>query len=107
MFQLKPTGSNAEDRSTGANHVERGDDLCQQGRAAVGIAGHQRAQLQPLGRRGQRTKGRVGLQHRLVGRPQHGQLVEVVHHKQGVVTSRFGLTRLSDDGREKLLHPVP
>ncbi len=30
---------------------------------------------------------------------QHGQLVEVVH-LTGVVTSRFGLTRLSDDGRK-------
>ena len=74
-------------------------------RIAIGVAGHQRAQLYSFGRGGQRAQRGVGLQHRLVGSAQHRQLVEVVHHEDRVETGRFGLLGLGDDGGEELLHP--
>ncbi len=55
-----------------------------------------------LGGGGQGAQRGVGLEHRLVGRAESGQLVEVVHHEDGVEACRLGLLRLRDDGGEEL-----
>ena len=81
--------------------VQRGDGLGQQRRVAVGVAGDQRAQLHALGRRRQRAERGVGLQHRLVRGAEAGQLIEVVHHEDGVEAGGLGFLRLRDDGREE------
>ena len=105
MLQLEPAGADAEDGAALADHVQRGDRLGEQRRVAVGVAGDQRAELNLLGRRGQGAQGGVGLEHRLVGRAETGQLVEVVHHEDGVVAGGLGFVCLRDDGGEEFLDP--
>ena len=68
----------------------------------VGVAGDEGGELDALGRGGQRAERGVGLEHRLVGRPDAGQLVEVVHHQHGVETGGLGLAGLRDHRREQL-----
>jgi hypothetical protein len=85
-----------------ADDVQRGDDLGEQRRIAVGVAGHQRAQLDVLGCGRQPAEGGIRLQHRLVGGSEPGQLIEVVHHEDGVEAGRIGFLRLGDDCGEQL-----
>ena len=103
VLQLEPPGADAEYRAALADHVQRGDRLREQCRVAVGVAGDERAELDALGRRRERAQGGVGLEHRLVGGAEAGQLIEVVHHEDGVVARGFGLLGLRDDGGEECL----
>jgi hypothetical protein len=50
----------------------------------------------------QAAECRVGLQHRLVGRTEPGQLVEVVHHEHRIEAGCLGLLRLRDHSGKKL-----
>lgn len=69
---------------------------------AVGVASHQRPQLDSLGRRRQCAQCGVGLEHRLVGGAERRQLVEVVHHENRVESGRFGFARLRYNRGEEL-----
>ncbi len=102
VLELEPARSETQDGAALAHHVERGDRLGQQRGIAIGVAGDQGAQLDVLGGRRQATQGGVGLQHRLVGGAEPGQLVEVVHHEDGVEAGRISLPRLRDDGGVEL-----
>ena len=102
VLELEPAGADAQDRAARADHVERGDRLGQQRRVAVGVAGDQGAELDALGGGGQRAQRRVGLQHGLVRRPETGQLVEVVHHEDGVEAGGLGFLGLRHHGGEEL-----
>ena len=82
--------------------VQRGDRLGQQGRIAIRVAGDQGAELNALGRRGERAKGGVRLEHRLIGCAKAGQLIEVVHHEDRVEARRFGFLRLRDHRGKQL-----
>ena len=44
----------------------------------------------PLGGAGQEPERRVRLEHLVLGRAEHGQLVEVVHHHAGVPPRPIG-----------------
>ena len=55
--------------------------------------GHQGPQPQPLGPGRQVGQGGVGLQHRIPGPPDLGDLAEVVHDPQGPETGRLGRGR--------------
>ena len=68
---------------------------------AVGVAGDQGAQLHTLGGGGQRAESGVGLEHRLVGRAEAGQLIEVIHHEDRVEAGGLGFLSLGDDGGEE------
>ena len=102
MLELEPAGADAEDRAARAHHVERRDRLGQQRRVAVGVAGHQGSELHAFGRGGQRAEGGVRLEHRLVRGSETRQLIEVVHHEDGVEAGGLGLLGLRDDGGEEL-----
>ena len=49
MLELEPACTDAELGATAGRNVERGDDLREQGRVAVGVAGHQRTEAHVLG----------------------------------------------------------
>ena len=74
--------------------VEGRDDLGQQRRVPVGDTGDERAQAHPVGHHRQRAEGRVGLEHLELGRAQHRQLPEVVHHPHRVEAGLLGGPRL-------------
>ncbi|MQA81797.1 MAG: MFS transporter [Streptosporangiales bacterium] len=81
---LVPARADAEPRTTAGEDVERRHGLQQDAGMAVVDAGHERAELQPLGARRGPGQGRVGLEHRLLGRTEHRDLEEVVHGPQAV-----------------------
>ena len=58
-------------------------------------------ELDALGRGGQRAEGGVRLEHRLVGGAEARQLIEVVHHEDGVEAGGLGFLSLGDDGGEE------
>ena len=90
VLDVVPGAADAENGPTLRDDVERGDDLRQQPRVAVGHAGDERAELDPLGASGQRPEQRVGLEHRLVRTAERGQLEEVVHDPDRVETGLLG-----------------
>ncbi len=49
-----------------------------------------------------RAERGVRLEHRLVRSSEAGQLIEVVHHEDGVEAGGLGLLGLRDDGGEEL-----
>ena len=84
VLELEPAGTDAELGTPAGDMVEGGELLGQQSRVPVGVAGDQGRQAHTVGVLGQRRQQRVALEHLVLGRPEHGQLVEVVHHQHGV-----------------------
>ena len=76
------------------DHVERRHDLGEQRGVAVRDAGDERAELHPLGARGERAEQRVRLEDRFVGAAERGQLPEVVHHPHRLEAARLGRDRV-------------
>ncbi len=107
MLEFEPAGPDAEDRPAGADDVEGGDGLGQQRGVPVGVAGDQGAQLYALGRGGQSAQSRVRLEHRLVGRTDSWQLIEVVHHEDGVEARGVGFLACAMTVGNSSLTPVP
>ncbi len=58
-------------------------------------------ELDALGGGGQRAEGGVGLEHRLVRSSEARQLIEVIHHEDGVEAGGLGFLSLRDDGGEE------
>lgn len=101
VLELVPARADAELRAADRDDVEGGDDLRKQGRIAVGVAGDQRGQPHPRGPLAQRREHRVALEHRVVRRPEHRRLVEVIHEQDGVEAALLGLDGLPRDGLEE------
>lgn len=97
VLELEPSGADAQDGPPRADDVQGRDHLGEQGRIAIGVAGHQRRQLHPLGGRGQRPERRIRLEHGFVGLAQSGQLIEVVHQEHGVEAGGLGFRGLRFD----------
>ncbi len=94
VLELEPPGADAELGPTVRDDVERGDDLGQQRRVAVRVAGDEGAQAHVRGLPGQGAERRVALEHEGVGVAQHRQLVEVVHQQHRVEARPVGRRRL-------------
>ena len=103
MFQLIPSRTDAELGPTTRHHVEGRDRLREQRRVAVGVAGDERRQTDLRGVLGECREQGVALDHRVVGLTEHRQLIEVVHHEDGVETGVLGFLRLRDHGGEQLV----
>jgi von Willebrand factor type A domain len=78
---LVPAGTDAQPRPPAGQHVQRGDDLGEQPRLAVVHAGDHRQQRRPRRAGRQVSQRGVPLEHLLLGRPDHRDLEEVVHHR--------------------------
>jgi hypothetical protein len=102
VLLLEPGGADAEDGPALRHHVEGGDDLGQQRRVPVGDAGDQGGQVDGAGAGGQTAEQRVGLQHLLLGRAEHGQLEEVVHDEDRVEARLLGGLGGVDEDVEQL-----
>ena len=74
------------------------DRLEQDAGVAVGDAGDHRAQIDPPGRRGREAERGVGLEHLVLGRPDHLDLEEVVHDPEAREPGVLGVAR---DPRER------
>ncbi len=94
---LVPRRADAQPGPTAREHVKRRDDLGQDARVPVDGAGDQGQQPGPGGAGGQVAKRRVGLEHVLLRRADHGDLEEMVHHADAV---EAGLVCGPRDGRE-------
>jgi hypothetical protein len=57
---------------------------------AVGVAGDQRPELDPLGDAGGETEGGVPFEHRPLGGADRRDLEEVVHHPEGIEPGGVG-----------------
>ena len=90
VLDVEPGGADAEERSSARDDVQRGDDLGEDGGVPVGHAGDQGAELHGVRAGRQRTEEGVGLEHLELRRAHHGQLVEVVHHHDGVGAGVLG-----------------
>ena len=80
-----------------------GDLLGQHRRIAIRDAGHERAEADRRGLAGQRGEDRPALEHRLGGRAQTRDLVEVVHHGDELEAGGLGRLGLLDDAVEEAL----
>ncbi|SKY21620.1 Uncharacterised protein [Mycobacteroides abscessus subsp. abscessus] len=103
MLELEPPGPDPELSTTTRHDVERGDAFRQQRRVPIGIAGDQRGQTHPRGVLGECGEQCVALDHRLVRGAEDGQLVEVVHHQNGVEPGVLRFDGLRGDGGEELV----
>ena len=77
---LVPGGPDAEPGPPAGQHVQGGHGLGQDARRTVDGPGHQREQLHPGGARGEVPQRGVSLEHSPLGRCEHPDLKEVVHH---------------------------
>ena len=102
MLELEPAGADAELRATTAHDVERGDDLREQRRVAVRVAGDERAEPHGARLARERAERRVALEHVGVGLAEHRQLVEVVHQQDGVEAGPVGGRGLRGDRVEEV-----
>ncbi len=80
VLALVPGRADAEHRPAAGQDVERGDDLREQAGVAVGDAGDEQAEPQPLGLRRDEVQHRVALEHRVEGGLEVLHLEAVVHH---------------------------
>jgi hypothetical protein len=97
VLDVEPRGTDTEHRSAARDDVERADHLGEERGVPIGDAGDQRAEGDPLGAGSEGTEERVGLEHLVLGRAQQRQLIEVVHHHDGVEPAPLA-------GAGKLLH---
>ena len=91
VLELEPAGADAELRPPAGHDVERGDDLGQQRRVAVRVAGDERAE--PHVRSSRAPARRASCSTRACsasGGPSMRQLVEVVHQQDGVEAGPVG-----------------
>ncbi len=92
--------------SPAGEHVEGGDDLGQQARVAVGDAGDQQPEVDPLGLAGEEAERGVALEHRVLGGGHPLHLEPVVHQGEqgdaGLVSHPGGL----GEGRPQGLGPA-
>ena len=102
VLEFEPAGTDAQHGPPLTDHIQGGDDFRQQRRIAIGVAGDQGAEQYVLSRRRQRAECGIGLQHRLIGGAEHGQLVEVIHHEDRIESRGLRLPGLCDDGWEQL-----
>ena len=84
MFKFEPSGTNSELRPTTRNDVKGGDRLRKKCRVSVGVAGDQRGKARLCGVLREGGKRGVALKHVLRRLAEHRQLVEVIHHHDGV-----------------------
>ena len=92
-----PRRADAEPRAALGEHVERGDDLGEHAGVAVADRGDPREQLDLLGARGEVAERGVGLEHLVLGRAEHLDLEQVVHHAHALEP---GLLGRDDDARQ-------
>ena len=102
VLVLVPCRADAENGPTGGDDIERRHNLGQVGGVAVGDAGHHGAEAGPRCASGDRSKKRVGLEHRVGAGPDAGDLVEVVHHPHRVEPRFLGGHRYLGDPVEEL-----
>ncbi len=103
VFELEPAASDAEHCPAFADHIKGRDRLGQQRRVAVRVTRDQGRQCD-LGRSDrQGTEQAVALEHVVLGRPEHRQLVEVVHDQDRVPARLFGGHRLVCHGVKELI----
>src|SRR5579862_2983415 len=79
-----PCGSDAEIAASPGEHIERGYSFDEDAWIAVDHAGDQGAELHARGACRQMPEGGVALEHVVLGRPDHADLKEMVHHPQAV-----------------------
>jgi hypothetical protein len=82
VLSLVPGGPDAQPGPSAGEDVEGGDGLGQHTRVAVGHAGDEGAQLDRAGLAGRERQRGVALEHVELGRPDHADLEEVVHHPE-------------------------
>ena len=102
VLELEPRGTDAQHRPPAGDHVEGGDGLGEVRGVAVGHAGDEGGEADRLGAGGEGAEERVRLEHLLLRLAHHGQLVEVVHHEDGVEAGLLGGDRLGRDPLEQL-----
>jgi hypothetical protein len=82
VLLLVPRGPDPKNGPPSGEHVQGGHRLGENAGVAVGHAGHHGPQLDPLGEAGGIGERGVALRHVQLGRADHGDLEEVVHHPQ-------------------------
>ena len=93
VLALVPRRADAELGPAARHDVERRHRLGQQPGMAVGHAGDEQAQPQPLGAAGDEAERGVALEHRVLGRRHPVHLEEVVHERQRADADGLGPLR--------------
>jgi hypothetical protein len=86
---LEPGCPESEDRAPAGEHVERGRLLGQQRRVAVGHPADHQAEVRLRGARRQCGKRDVALEHPVVDRADARNLIQMVHHPDGLEARRL------------------
>ena len=82
VLPLVPGRADAQPGAPARQHVERRHRLDEDPRMAVGHAGDQGSQGDPFRDAGRERERGVALQHLVLGRADHADLEEVVHHPE-------------------------
>ena len=102
MLLLVPGRADPEVGAPAGEDVEGGDRLDQQAGVAIGDAGDERPELDPLGARRREGQRAVPFEHLHLGRPDHADLEEVVHHPEAGEPGPIGLLGDPPEGRADL-----
>jgi len=98
-----PGGADAEHGPAAGQDVQSGHLLDEDARVAVGHAGDQSEQLGPARVARDEPERGVGLEHVVLGRPDHPDLEEVVHHRYPVEPGVVGQADQSGQIRSQAL----